>query len=150
MSLMRRIDAETVPQDAQAAADRAEAGLRASLERFDALDAKGSFVLAAREDGGLCGYASVVRIPKLDARVAVLWIDELYVLEAHRRRGLGRRLIRSAIEETERIGGGATRLLVEPENEAAVALYRDLGFEPRPARFFEYAPGRVPPDGSGP
>jgi len=58
---------------------------------------------------------------------------ELHILNvaidpAHRRRGLGRRLLRTAIADARDHGFDLVTLEVRPGNTAALALYRALGF----------------------
>lgn len=70
------------------------------------------------------------------AGYAVMWFTEngaqlgnLAVAEAHRRRGLGRRLVLTALEAVRQAGAGDYLILeVRESNEAAIALYRGLGF----------------------
>lgn len=78
---------------------------------------------AVDRDGAVAGYA-------------IMWFTEngaqlgnLAVAEAHRRRGLGRRLVRTALESV-RDADAADYLILEvrESNEAAIALYRGLGF----------------------
>lgn len=77
----------------------------------------------AVDDGVVAGYA-------------VTWftgngaqLGNLAVAEEHRRRGLGRRLVLTALEAARRSGSGTHLVLeVRESNEAAIRLYRDLGF----------------------
>ena len=70
------------------------------------------------------------------AGYAVMWFTEdgaqlgnLAVSEAHRRRGLGRRLVLTALEAVRDAGSGHYLILeVRQSNEAAIRLYRGLGF----------------------
>lgn len=70
------------------------------------------------------------------AGYAVMWFTEngaqlgnLAVSEAHRRRGLGRRLVLSALEAVRDAASGNFLILeVRESNDAAIQLYRDLGF----------------------
>lgn len=57
------------------------------------------------------------------------WIEQLAVARASRGRGLGRALLLHALADLR--AGGATSLAlgVEGENETAIALYREVGFE---------------------
>lgn len=70
------------------------------------------------------------------AGYAVMWFTEngaqlgnLAVSEAHRRRGLGRRLVLTAVEAVRGAESGDCLILeVRESNDAAIQLYRDLGF----------------------
>lgn len=77
---------------------------------------------AVDEDGGVVGYA-------------VMWFNDdgaqlgnLAVAPDHRRRGLGRRLVRTALEAARSSDGAGYLILeVRESNEAAIRLYRGLG-----------------------
>ncbi|MBI3932355.1 MAG: ribosomal protein S18-alanine N-acetyltransferase [Acidobacteria bacterium] len=56
-------------------------------------------------------------------------IHNLAVHPDHRRRGLGRRLLRLALETARGRGAETAHLEVRASNWAALALYRALGFE---------------------
>jgi len=56
-------------------------------------------------------------------------LKRLYLREAWRGRGLGRALSLRIIEFAKGQGYAAMRLDTEKKLEAAIALYRDLGFE---------------------
>ena len=82
----------------------------------------------------------VARMPDLQGAVEVvgfcayrLIVDELHVHNLatrpdHRRRGLARRLLRTAFETAERSGARWAMLEVRAGNEAARALYASEGF----------------------
>jgi len=55
-------------------------------------------------------------------------ITELYVRPAARRQGIGRALMGAALEYARRRGCTEIHLLVDPENEPALAFYRATGF----------------------
>jgi RimJ/RimL family protein N-acetyltransferase len=52
----------------------------------------------------------------------------MFVLAGHRRRGIGRALMREALAWAERVGVERLELTVYPGNRAAIALYRAFGF----------------------
>ena len=62
------------------------------------------------------------------------WLEDLYVRESARGRGLGRKLVEAAVERARSRGCRRIELDVNEENEAAVALYVSAGFttEPKP------------------
>ncbi|GAA2279680.1 GNAT family N-acetyltransferase [Streptomyces atrovirens] len=60
------------------------------------------------------------------------WILGLCVAEDRRRHGLGRELMVEVLERLRRCGTERVRLTVEPANDAAILLYRSLGFRPEP------------------
>ncbi|MFE2279170.1 GNAT family N-acetyltransferase [Streptomyces sp. NPDC059454] len=79
-------------------------------------------------DGRLRGYV-------LAATTAISgdsWILGLCVAEDRRRHGLGRELMVEILGRLRRCGTERVRLTVEPANDAAILLYRSLGFRPEP------------------
>ncbi len=123
----RALAAAEWPDDAEAA-ERAEAGLRRSRDAWDWMQSEDCFLLLARADGHPAGYALAIRIPKADERAGFLFVDELVVLPAFRRRGVARALLRRLQSLAEEMGLAGIRLLIRPENMPARGLYRTLGF----------------------
>jgi len=70
-----------------------------------------------------------------DDSSAVYWhMTALYVLNDHRRRGLGDQLCRKAFEVIRERGTGAgseLRIVIKPDNGIVARMYERLGFEPR-------------------
>lgn len=56
------------------------------------------------------------------------WLEDLFVLEAERRAGLGEALVAGAIERARERGCGRIELDVSESNRAAWALYERMGF----------------------
>jgi putative acetyltransferase len=81
------------------------------------------FLLLARVDGQSAGCIALR--PMEDG---IGEIKRLYVRQAFRRRGLGRRLVECALGEARRIGCGTVRLDTLREMSAAIALYAAFGF----------------------
>ena len=79
-------------------------------------------------DGRLIGNVTLLRHPG-DAWV----IANVVTAPDFRRRGIGRELVRLAIEEADRRGAHSAVLQVRRQNSAAIALYQTLGFEHRGA-----------------
>jgi RimJ/RimL family protein N-acetyltransferase len=91
--------------------------------RFRQVILEGDPLLVLEEEGGIVGSLTL-HSTETDGVMAV----GMWVAASHRGRGGGRRLIEAALaerpEEVHKI-----ELEVFPENEAAIALYRKLGFE---------------------
>lgn len=67
----------------------------------------------------------------------------LAVLPHARRRGLGRLIMRDLLAEAERLGAPDVWLEVAVTNDAAIALYREYGFEDVRVRARYYQPENV-------
>jgi ribosomal protein S18 acetylase RimI-like enzyme len=68
-----------------------------------------------------------------------LYVDELVVAEAMRRRGIGRALVRELLRIGEARGCREAWVLAEPTNAAALGLYRSLSpNEDSPNRLFAW------------
>jgi ribosomal protein S18 acetylase RimI-like enzyme len=81
-----------------------------------------SVVLVARDGGGIVGFA-IMEFGDEAAHLNLLAVEP-----AHRRRGLGRRLV-GWLEATARVAGTFTiRLEVRGGNRSAHAFYRALGY----------------------
>jgi ribosomal protein S18 acetylase RimI-like enzyme len=136
IALLRAIEAERLPADRDAS-ERAEAEVRLSLSRFDFTQSHSCRMLLATVGGDPAGYALVVRIPKPDGRVGLLFVEELYVLSTYRRVGVASALLRACENVAREWGLHGVRLLVRPENDAARKLYRSAGFAESTTAFCE-------------
>lgn len=72
------------------------------------------------------GYALIAKTFSQEAGGCMWWLDELYIREEFRSRGLGREFF--ALMEQEK-GISRFRLEVEEDNEKAIALYKRLGYQ---------------------
>ena len=79
-------------------------------------------------EGETAGYGLTARTFSQEAGGIVIWIEELYIREAYRSRGLGREFF-SYIEEKNRGKIKRIRLEVEEDNTRAISLYERLGYE---------------------
>ena len=82
-------------------------------------------------DGNNVGYCVIMKTYSVEAGGITIWIDELFVLEEYRSKGLGRELFKY-IEENGDKKLRRIRLEVELENGRAISLYKKMGFEPAP------------------
>ncbi|MBN1858765.1 GNAT family N-acetyltransferase [Candidatus Bipolaricaulota bacterium] len=93
-----------------------------------AISRESTLILIADSDSKPAGILVSVQVPKLDRRRGFLFVDELQILPAFRRRGIARALVHRAQEIAKEKGLSGIRLLVRPRNGAARNLYRALGF----------------------
>ena len=77
-------------------------------------------------DGAPVGYGLLNVTYGHEAGGRVVWIEEIYVREGYRSRGIGREFFEYVFKN---VPAARYRLEVEPENERAVKLYEGLGFE---------------------
>lgn len=77
-------------------------------------------------DGKVAGFGLLNITYCHEAGGKTVWIEELYIREEFRSRGIGRAFF-AFVEE--KFPAFRYRLEVEPENERAVALYEKLGYE---------------------
>ena len=82
-------------------------------------------------DGNNVGYCVTMKTYSVEAGGITIWIDELFVLEEYRSKGLGRELFKY-IEENGDKKLRRIRLEAELENGRAISLYKKMGFEPAP------------------
>lgn len=81
-------------------------------------------LLVARDAAGVA--AGCVALRRLDAETCEM--KRMYVRDAHRGTGLGRRLALAIVEEARRRNARRVVLDTLPKLDAAIALYRSLGF----------------------
>ncbi len=77
-------------------------------------------------DGEVQGYAMLAKSYSTEFGKPCIWIEDLYLRDACRGKGLGSRFI----EQVSRTYPGALlRLEVEAENEYAIGVYKKAGFD---------------------
>jgi len=93
----------------------------------DELTGEGRFPVGAFDAGALVGAIAIQAIPSADE----VWILDVTVARAHRRRGVARALVEAALSHARSVDGASTTsvwLEVRAGNAAARALYRAAGF----------------------
>jgi ribosomal protein S18 acetylase RimI-like enzyme len=114
-------------RDTQRLSRPSEVEFRASLG-FLLRDPSIDFLLACGLDGKALGYLQCryrhsAWVPGLEAE-----IEDLFIVAASRRRGLGMRLLEFALARAADKGCRLIGLSTNERNEAALALYRRAGF----------------------
>ena len=82
--------------------------------------------LAAFRGAEPVGFVFGYELRRRHGAPSILFVYELDVDEAHRRQGIGGRLMRELAEIARSRGVSEGFVLTEPENDAANALYRSL------------------------
>jgi ribosomal protein S18 acetylase RimI-like enzyme len=82
-------------------------------------------------EGAVAGYMVLCIGFSLEFGGRDAFVDEIYLREAYRRQGIGRRALEIMIGEAQRLGLKALHLEVDRANTTASHLYRKLGFTPR-------------------
>ena len=105
-----------------------ESAARSAFRQFLSLPAFGRIWLIF--DGpALVGYIILAIGFSFEYRGHDAFIDELYIVPAHRRRGLGRAAMAFVEQEARERGVNAIHLEVDCGNDAALELYRHTGYQ---------------------
>ena len=89
-------------------------------------------LLAEHDAGGVCeavGFALYFTHYSTFRTRPGIYLEDLFVAEAHRRQGVGRALLAEVIKTAEARGAGRLEWSVLQWNESAIAFYRRLGAE---------------------
>lgn len=86
-------------------------------------------VLVWRDESGIVGMVGLLYVIStfLGGRVALL--EDMVVDPAHRGKGHGQELLRSAIEHARKAGCRRITLLTDEDNDAAKKFYESFGFQ---------------------
>jgi len=122
-ALVSRFPTQTPPT-----AEQFAESLRIKLKDHDA------FVAVAEERGELLGYVAGDAHETFYAGGKTAWVDEIFVAEGARRRGIGRALM----AEFESWAAGGRCRLVGLATRGAASFYEELGFETTAGYFKRY------------
>ena len=95
------------------------------------------FVVLAERAGETLGYALYQPFYNTDLAIRGLWLSDLFVLEAARGRGIGRRLVAAVARRAVETGAGCVWWGVRSANQEARAFYATLGARDEDARILE-------------
>lgn len=98
---------------------------------FDELMRSGEYIecFIFEQDGETAGYALIAKTFSPEAGGVVVWIEELYVRESFRGKGLGKAFFKYM---EKNYPAARYRLEIEPENLRAKKLYSSLGYKELP------------------
>ena len=109
-----------------------------SLDRLQALAASESTRLyLAREGDHIHGMLSLVVFAIPTGTKA--WVEDVVVDDGARGKGVGKSLMRHAMEQADKLGAKAVDLTSRPSREAANQLYQSIGFEIRKTNVYRYS-----------
>jgi ribosomal protein S18 acetylase RimI-like enzyme len=101
----------------------------------------GVTILASMVGEELAGVVTFVSAPTLGRNRA--WAEDLVVAREYRRMGIGTGLMEACASLAVDAGAGELTGTVNPEREAAVGLYRDLGWKVGPSLAAKLYTGRT-------
>ncbi|WZL73332.1 GNAT family N-acetyltransferase [Clostridiaceae bacterium 35-E11] len=87
-------------------------------------------------EGQIVGYANTWSIYSVWMMGRTLTIDDLFIHEAHRHKGLGKKVVKAIIEYAKNHGMKRVQLLAEKDNDVANHVYRKCGFSDQEMLFF--------------
>jgi ribosomal protein S18 acetylase RimI-like enzyme len=96
------------------------------------------YLIAALESGKSLGFALAYRFPSLYAEEEMAYLYDIEVLEAERKKGIGRQLITHLLEELKKDGTKSMWLGTEMDNIPAQQLYASTGAEKTGEIFYDY------------
>jgi GNAT superfamily N-acetyltransferase len=122
--VVRLVNDYRVHYGAQSDPDGTERWLRGTASRAQVR----CYLATAPTDDVAVGVALVFPSP-MTVRLDELWVlRDLYVVSGHRGQGVGRALVTQVRDDARAVGVPRIALQTEPDNNAARALYRSLGF----------------------
>lgn len=98
------------------------------LQYGKCLDTDYFWVYAAKIEGEMVGYLQASLIPKPDARIGTLFVDEVWTQDSFRGRGVAKALINKILEVGKEQNLWEVRLTVDIDNPAARKVYTGAGF----------------------
>lgn len=95
----------------------------------NALTNPNSYILVAETEGKVIGFISLMTRKTIIHSSPCGLIDELVVSKRHRRKGVGKGLIKAAVEECEKLRCCEVEVSTEFTNVNAREFYKHCGFE---------------------
>jgi len=120
----RLLTAQLVEHHLPADAEGISRGIDGALAPHSA-----AWLWLVEREGGAVAVFLANQIVSVEHGGFSLWVEELYVVPAARRKGVARTLLARVCEQARRLGLRSVELEVVPTQSAAFALYRALGFQ---------------------
>ncbi len=105
-----------------------ETAARAAFRQFLSLPNFGR-VWFLHKDAALVGYIILTVGFSFEFRGHDAFIDELFIVASHRRRGYGRQAVAFVEQQARKMGINAIHLEVDDGNDPALELYRRAGYK---------------------
>ena len=103
----------------------------------DELNDRNLYVYAAREESRFVGWISLTYLPKVSrVKKGYVYVDELWVAEKYRNRGIAKALMAKADEMKTKLDATGIRLYVNENNPIAHNLYTACGFSGEDKAYF--------------
>lgn len=103
----------------------------------EALSAPERIMIFMIEYGGRpVGYANTWCVYSVWMMGRTLTIDDLFIHEAHRHKGLGKKVVKAIIAYAKNHGMKRVQLMAEKDNDVANHVYRKCGFSDQEMLFF--------------
>jgi ribosomal protein S18 acetylase RimI-like enzyme len=106
----------------------ANAGEAASFLRERISRRECEIYIARNNESAALGYILIYPMFSSLMMSRVVVLNDMFVAEHARRRGVGRALLERARSYAQNIGAARIDVSLKPENEAALALYESLGY----------------------
>ena len=115
----------SIEQDFRPDPEKQERGLRKILARPE-----NAVIMTARDDqGNVIGMVSAQLVVSTAEGAYSAWVEDMVIAEGWRSRGVGRRLLSSALDWARLRGATRAQLLVDLDNEPALGYYDHLGWQ---------------------
>jgi ribosomal protein S18 acetylase RimI-like enzyme len=110
--------------------EQEQAEIQSSDTVYEVLDSENLYVFAAQSEDKFIGWISLVYIPKIGKSNGKghLFIDELWVNPAFRKKGIANGFMKQADVLSKEINALGLRLYVNTTNDEAIALYEKCGY----------------------
>lgn len=95
-------------------------------------------------DDAVAGYVILTFVFSFEYQGTIAFLDELYVSEPARGKGIGKQAIRFIQSEAQKLSLKRIYLEVEPHNEKAQRLYLSENFEMHKRKLMQYKPSNNP------